>query len=83
VTASDGAELLQPMEAPLVAAAPQLYRVLERATIRVGAAVGSGKLGVLEVRRPLRPFRRPFVLAEIHLCNGWSGQEILRRDGRG
>eukprot|EP01047_Picozoa_sp_COSAG01_P044214 COSAG01_NODE_3982_length_5467_cov_3.487891_3_plen_101_part_00 len=35
-----------------------------------------------EVRRPLRPFLAG-VLTEMYLCNVYSCQEILRRNGRG
>jgi predicted unusual protein kinase regulating ubiquinone biosynthesis (AarF/ABC1/UbiB family) len=38
--------------------------------------------GNLLVRRPLRPFQRPFWL-RFYLCDVCSCQEILRRNGRG
>jgi hypothetical protein len=69
----------------------QAFHVPPTAFPPTGAAFASSRLaeagGVrrdlhLEVRRPLRPFRRP-VLADIYLCNACSCQEILRRNGRG
>eukprot|EP01047_Picozoa_sp_COSAG01_P001941 COSAG01_NODE_48_length_31904_cov_21.696997_25_plen_135_part_00 len=59
--------------APVLTAGPQV-RCLGYAT--------SPEVGMLMVRRPLCPFWRP-VLTEIYLCGVCSGQEMLRRNGRG
>jgi hypothetical protein len=45
------------------------------------AAVAKQRRRADAVRRPLRPFWRA-VLTEIYLCDVYSCQEILRRNGR-